>query len=554
MGRVVHNDPECRVCRTTGPGMFRTAAPIPPPFPNPEYRPGQKGLPKRHDGRGYSEGGPHGLHWYHGTTFSPQEEDEGDHPDSRESGGRLLPPQTDNSENSRTMHHWNTDLGVHFTSLHHVAKEKFAGSGRDDIDSRVAHATLHMANPKRFDDETDLGRDAIHWAHSQGHHYLPEHDEAHEQFAYGNTDVVEKHDPHGRSYLYHQELPLGRDERRAISHIDRNGVRNGTSLKHIDNYLASHPDREALIDGYRKHLRSEGHDGIVYGNDYEGPTGHTSAIAFPDTPIGIHKWEWLHKDSQNMPATPQEAHERRQRGELPDEDQMKLFGRRATAADDWSFEHRQMSPTSWRTFGGPGEDRRHMLDYTVPEPGRVVFPHDGFETKLDSIRRRKGDEVADHLQRGILEHHQATGTDSKSWEDARPKKTERRVYYHGTTVPNVTHILPATAHGGGLVFPQETSPEHAYATTDLGTAWTYAQKASDVRGGMRPRVYQVRPIGGHQHVEDDPHFDAAGTNRGNYAGDKRSKRGFEVVRELQMPRDVGHPDNWDDDNNPKEPW
>lgn len=671
LGRVRHYDPSCRVCVIDQPGLYRTAAPVPPPYPNPEYRPGMKGMPKGGPDRpGFSEGGQHGHHWYHGTTFSPDEEDEDDHEDSRASGGRLRAP-TDMGiyYNSRAGTHWNTDLGVHFSSLHEVAKRTFAGDGKDDIDSRVAHASLHMANPIHFDNERDFGKHAIDWARKNGHKFLPEAEDQHETFKRGNYDSI-----HGNgayySYLHdHLRGDSAPQIRQHISEIDKGGVKKSHPLKSVDSYLALHPDREEIVEGYHKHLRDQGHDGVTYGNDYEGPSGHTSAIAFPGTPITVHKWEYLHKDSQNMPATPQEARQRRLDAREPDEGQMKLFGRRVAAKDPnalkyklwqspktkkdpdqlgthtltavhpkhgpvgslqyvkradhlqvemlsvprqhrgngyaaelmdemqrrhpgmpidhgertdagqdwwdkyslgkevvngrtiaslrtsgtgWEFEHfPSTEPGLHRVFGRPpgGEPRQHSLMYQVKPGNKLKFD----EHLVERLRTRGGDEAVQHLQQAALTHH--PGSTLHSAEDEAPPappKPQRRVYYHGTTRADMTHVLPANSHGGGTIFHSVTDPDYAYATHDLGHAWEYAQKAFDTAPHGRPRVYQVRPIGGHQHVEEDPQWDdVRNISRGNNSSDRRSKKGWEVVREMKAPRHVRDSytdDEWGEDD------
>lgn len=805
MGRVVHSDPGCRVCRRSTPGLSRTAAPIPPPFPNPEYKPGKKGLPRGGpDQPGFSEGGQHGQHWYHGTTFSPQEQDENDHPDSRESGGRLLPPQVDehSGSNEREGVHWNTDLGVHFTSLSGVARSQF--TNKRDIDARVAHATLHMTNPKHYPDEVAFGRHAIDWAHANGHKALSHHQADHDDFVHGEFRKLTKGDTEGRDYGHFATEPIGRSERRDISELDRKGTKSpvARNLHSVDQYLALHPKRHQITSGFREHLESQGHDGVVYGNDYEGPSGHTSAIAFPSTPIGIHHWEWQHPKAQGMPKTPQEARERRSRGEIDDEDQMKLFGALVTAgaqelkfklwqspktkqhpdklgthtltavhpkkgpvgtlqyikradhlqvellsvprihrgngyaghlmdemqrrhpatpinhgertddgqdwwdsytrdkqvtkgrtiasldggqqraldrlgqlpedmiqgehlhkllaehnvhlheedpweagevdddhmtgdtgrsrhhapdvplhtaqnnlwrptlehfirnpgasgdaerpstwthgdqhwingghhriiadrmaqkqgttvsdrtktasvhtASGWTSEHFNLEGNHWRGIGGPSDDpRKHMVHYDVHGSGQVTFPDRfGSGTDLDRIRSRHGDDDAARMRGQVLDHHGATEHDPNSEPPppSAPEKVKRRTYYHGTTVPDVTHILPANHHGQGVVFQHVTDKDYAYASEDPKDAWTYAEKAYDTvgngpKGDRHPRVYQVRPIGGHQHVEEDPAYNEHGSRNVNLS-DRRSKKGWEVVREMKMPKHMGKPEDW----------
>jgi hypothetical protein len=117
---------------------------------------------------------------------------------------------------------------------------------------------------------------------------------------------------------------------------------------------------------------------------------------------------------------------------------------------------------------------------------------------------------------------------------------EPDTYFHGTSVPNVTHILPATHHDEGVIYG-ETDPHYAYATHKLADAWDYAADAhahADYHGkgdGRRPRVYEVRPMhGDRSHVEVDPNYDPVHNYRRDVnPGDRRSKVGWEVVREVK---------------------
>jgi rifampin ADP-ribosylating transferase len=652
------------------PGIFTTGAVVPPPYPNPAYRASPKEDQK-------SEGGQHGHLWWHGTRFSPEEDDENERdPVVRDAGGRLRAPDWDSESGSRADEHWNTDLGVHFTSLHHVAKDLFAKPQGGDIDSRIAHATLHMKNPKRFNSEHDMTHEAIDWAQKNELHYLPQHHRAHEDFENGfYRDVADRDKSGVWDEVNTSSMPTGHEQRQAISHIDRNGPsweKGDPDEDDKEKYLATHPRRATVTEGYRQHLQSQGHDGVVYGNEHEGPQGHVSAIAFPDTPVAIHKWEWLHPQ-HGRPADAQESAERARMA--PSDRQMKLFGRRTvaaqhtyrqtvqgpngyedrentvegplyhggranvapgdhlttgrkpnswgddngksthnyftrnpdtaysyaqqvgrrgrvyeveptgefsmdhseddfktkhplrvvrevsreewpdwakkaskTAASDWNFEHFHTEGQHWRSFGGPPESpRQHALEYKVRPEGTLDFSQSPMN---DYYAKKSGSEVHARMRQNALEHHDTTEHDPASEKPAEAPK-QRRVYYHGTTVPDVTHILPASQHGQGVVFHSDTSPEHAYASTDLKDAWDYAQKAYDHKMNGRPRVYQVRPMGGHQSVEKDPEWnDATGRHRGNNESDFRSKHGFEVVREMKPPKHVrdSYTDNeWGED-------
>lgn len=794
VARVSHFDPRCPVCLVGTPGIFTTGAVVPPPYPNPEYKPKSE----------RSQGGQHGHFWYHGTHFSPEEDDEGEpDPVVQEAGGRLRTPDWSGDPGERAHEHWNTDLGVHFSSLHGVAKTYFAQPEKGDIDSRVAHATLHMKNPKHFDSEHDMTHEAIQWAQKNGLHYLPQHHLAHEEFEKGHYAGVADHDKTGVwDEVNTASMPSSYDARHAVSRIDRHGPSwevddPEAQPEHKETWLATHPQRSTVTEGYRQHLQSQGHDGVVYGNEHEGPQGHASAIAFPETPVAIHKWEWFHPE-HTRPANAQESAEKMRMAPSPR--QLKLFsslrrtsavrmvppeeygrfqypdypqaktpaalarhfkktspgyyedlkrsvqtngfstpvlvrwndprgkplprpqlmsghhrsaiahelgmhlpvadydnhedfdnaarseqdwwsqnqrpvgdmphtgasytynqtvmgpegyedrvntvegplyhggranlspgehltigrkpnewgddagksthnyftsnpdtafsyaqqvGRRGrvyeveptgefkmdhsaddfktkhpvrivrevpreewpdwakkaskTAASDWNFEHFNTEGPHWRAFGGPLETpRQHALEYKVTPEGRVNFGG----TLNDFYEKKSGPEAHARMRQNALEYHHTTEHDPAAEPPPEAPKPKRRVYYHGTTMPNVTHILPANHHGGGVIFKNETDKDFAYATPDLGHAWDYAQKASDFTGG-RPRVYQVRPLRGHQDVEPDPTWDPVrNRSRGNNETDMRSRHGFEVLREMKAPRHVreSYTDNeWGED-------
>jgi hypothetical protein len=129
---------------------------------------------------------------------------------------------------------WNTRLGTHWTSEHEVAENFTYGKGR------VYHAHLAMQNPKHYQDEWDLDHEAHAWARGKGYGGLQDN-------------------PEGPEAL-------------------------------LD--LRDHPQGEEIARGFRAHLKSQGHDGIVYGNHYEEPYGHPCAITLdPDqiTVTGHHK-------------------------------------------------------------------------------------------------------------------------------------------------------------------------------------------------------------------------------------------------------------------------
>jgi GNAT superfamily N-acetyltransferase len=230
-----------------------------------------------------------------------------------------------------------------------------------------------------------------------------------------------------------------------------------------------------------------------------------------------------------------------QENERPLHDRPGRYGRRIMAADDWQFSHHHLEGPHWRSFGGPAEDPRKVMTQYKLRDGGVQFESG---SDHDYQVRKHGDGAVQRVQQAAREHH---GVEDAPPPAAAPQPTRRapRVYYHGTTAEDVTHVLPANRHGQGVTFNSDTSPEHAYASLDKGAAWHYAEMAHYVTGN-KPRVYQVRPIGGdHSHVEQDPTWDDIRDQpRGNYQGDQRSKVGFEVVRELKTPRHIHDAFDW----------
>jgi 8-oxo-dGTP pyrophosphatase MutT (NUDIX family) len=264
-------------------GMRKVGAPIPPPLPNPTG----------------------GDTWYHGTSgefYNDPDVNPNDDDDDPIRGGRIEPPLEGGMEYGENSHkHWNTDLGAHFTSVHHTAEAFATGTGayskRPSPESRILHAGLHMANPKHYDSEEEMGRDAVAFAHSKGIHFLP-HEKQHgrevadaARQAFEDGDYDEIYHPEGHQYGYLHDHDLDRSDRLSIADMS-----DGKDYPdhHVDQYIGLHPLRDEITEGFREHLKKQGHDGITYGNDLEPPLGHTCAIAFPDTVIHHRKWQWLH--------------------------------------------------------------------------------------------------------------------------------------------------------------------------------------------------------------------------------------------------------------------
>lgn len=141
---------------------------------------------------------------------------------------------------------WNARLGSHWSSDHQVAHD-FTPS-----DGTLHHAHLDMKNPKVYEHEYDLGNHAHKWARKNGF---------------------------GEDW----------DEKNNAPHLDPESEDEGP-LPSLD--LRYHPRADEIADRFRDHLRSKGHDGIIYGNAYEGEEEHPCAIPFSNHQIhvtGTHK-------------------------------------------------------------------------------------------------------------------------------------------------------------------------------------------------------------------------------------------------------------------------
>ena len=127
--------------------------------------------------------------------------------------------------------HWNSHLGAHFTSEHSTAVEMATGSGN------VYHAKLAMKNPKHYESEYDLDGAGYRWGRANGHF-------GHGRDIWGDDNVADWY---------------------------------------AESALRNHANIKKIAQGFRDDLKAQGHDGITYGNQYEGTRGHLCAIAFhPD--------------------------------------------------------------------------------------------------------------------------------------------------------------------------------------------------------------------------------------------------------------------------------
>jgi 2'-5' RNA ligase/mRNA-degrading endonuclease RelE of RelBE toxin-antitoxin system len=161
--------------------------------------------------------------------------------------------------------HWNSHLGAHFSSDHRVAQEFAQRQGG----GHVYHAHLSLQNPKHYDSEHDLDQEAVLWAHHNGHDMGPS---------------VSK--PAYRANIEPDEWQF---------------------FPKYDDHGDPRPNTREIAHGFRDHLKAQGHDGITYGNEFEGAHNgfhagerHLSAIAFHPDQITITQ---QHRGSEPHTAT-----------------------------------------------------------------------------------------------------------------------------------------------------------------------------------------------------------------------------------------------------------
>jgi 2'-5' RNA ligase len=148
--------------------------------------------------------------------------------------------------------HWNSHLGAHFTSDHKVAQEFAQRQGG----GQVYHVQLGLRNPKHYESEHDLDKHAVHWALGKGYDLGP-----------SMTNPAYRQHTEPDEWQFH--LTYGEDGNHR-------------------------PEAPEIAHGFRDHLKSQGHDGITYGNEFESAANgfhagerHLSAVAFHPDQVSI---------------------------------------------------------------------------------------------------------------------------------------------------------------------------------------------------------------------------------------------------------------------------
>lgn len=447
----MHADPDCPVCFGSRSPVI--AAPPPAPLPNPEG----------------------GLHWFHGTHFDPDEDEGKSEAEHRghahvgpDPGGYLNPPDAQEHEYGGRSHaHWNTDLGLHFTSLPHVAESFANGKGgawgtTPTRNSRVAHSFLHIANPKHYEDESDMAHHAISLAHKAGYHYMhPDDDDAHSRFIHGNDpsdhDLDHEDDPESPgSRLHAARMNLGTGDRATLSEIDKHGP-SGHELRATDAYLRYHPERSEIMQHFQQHLAKQGHDGITYGNSYEGPHGHACAIAFHPHQVNVRKWKWLHPDHPSHESNTTDLHYEQGVQHLPHA--------KTAAGERWPW---------FATASDEEIDAHHYGDEIRKSFGEHTSPKG---TKYRLVDHGSSKFVSAH----VMPSGRAAGT--LSWfggkhDPEKPETTKGVIYKVFVSGPHRRKGLASAMLAHARSQHPEDDIEHSTALSDDGRSW--AEKVGSV--------------------------------------------------------------------------
>lgn len=290
---------------------------------------------------GFSNPHTGGSEWFHGTQGYPEDFVHGfAHSESHDH---------DDEELRGHLSHWNTLLGAHFAADHGVA-EHFARSGAsthdddddhdDELRSRyetydaaphyaVLHARLHLRNPKVYASEFDMDHEAYEHEHDQRKNYIANHfrdgyedeDPHRPDYDPGTTPYGEEW-PLAARFRHDDKVPVGRDEvrggaRSIFSGVPEHPVRT--------EWLNSHPDKAGIARRFKERLVAQGHDGILYGNEFEG--GHAtgdgnhpnlSAIIFHPEQAEITQ----HHPAGAPELSPQEAEHQRARMPQPGQEEL----------------------------------------------------------------------------------------------------------------------------------------------------------------------------------------------------------------------------------------
>lgn len=242
-----------------------------------------RALPNAHTG---------GDEWFHGSPWKFGTFGE---------GASSLAHQSDPFDTS----HWNANLGHHFAASHQTAEEFSRGehsadpgsdygpgldygygdSGEEPPAGNVIHARLHIRNPKVYASEHDMDQEAYEREWKAGNHHDLHHEPGLNDEEWGDYEPEDDERPLTYQYAGHGDRMRSKNEGdSAYWNVHR------TYHPYATGWLNAHPDKYGIARRFREHLRSQGHDGIIYGNEFEGSqTGKGDKHTLAAIPFSPHQ-------------------------------------------------------------------------------------------------------------------------------------------------------------------------------------------------------------------------------------------------------------------------
>jgi GNAT superfamily N-acetyltransferase len=453
----------------------------------------------------------HPHEWFHG---SPHEFNEMHDP-----GETSMTAFEEGPERS----HWNTLLGNHFSSDHDIAHEFSGGEhhpsdGYSDSEgplNHVIHAKLHLKNPRVYKSEHDMDQ------------------EVHEHEYRAGNKISDFYDPGDRKML--QEDAENNPEAYHFHHEENSdnpydrAQYGATGHPLATDWLNAHPKKSDIAARFKKRLIEQGHDGIVYGNEYEkSKHGQSapSAVAFHPHQIEITQH---HYGRSNRCATPEEAKRQPGNGQemIPGTEHMqRTFAMLGVKADP--FEHRLSAPLpgdAWRRWledffrrnrrsSSPAESWQMGDDPAAPaEPADGTGDSSGMSSTAAWDDDDDDDEPSYHCpacgegheDEETRDQHMGAWTD---WDKQYPHLNDtihRGLMAHlPEHVADVVHdeSRPMHERAGALA-------EHVRREGDLGMHWTDQLQGTDKFSGGEASHTRV-PVIVHahkperHHIEEDP--------------------------------------------------
>lgn len=465
----------------------------------------------------------HGAEWYHGSPWKF----------GGFSGNEPYSP-LHYEEDPENTSHWNTLLGHHFAASHETAEEFSRGEhsagpdgAYDDEEpaKNVIHGRLNIRNPKAYKSEHDMDQDAYEHEWKAGNH----HDNYHDPELLGTwedgSEFKDDERPPTYQYAGHGDRLRSRDEA-----DPRYWNLHRQFHPYATGWLNAHPDKAGIADRFKQRLQAQGHDGIVYGNEFEGEqigkgdSHHMAAIPFAARQIDVtqrHAGEecvpaeaaarqWPGRDQPMLPGMETEA----------SLDLLAHFEEPKTAAGPYYQQklfHMQPDPARNPEGSGrhnPGDPQAHVRWRQEHEEGYVPpretweDPEKGNRDDEDRLRHPETGQYWCHAcgehhdgDAEEIENHETTQTD---WDEEYPRLPD--TLHRGLRLSDGAHLAE---HGG-----EQAARAIMSHIGDFGTHWTPDEDQARHYAGIGtgtghhgPDALQVvlharKPL--REHIETDP--------------------------------------------------